>query len=102
LHIAVAIDPASRRSDTLKLLQRHRISFVPIDLSPGRVSLTGLHNQNPAMLLFHETMLVDRRLGAQSLEALREWVLSASRRHSRAGKGLAVGVLNSVLPKRPN
>jgi thioredoxin-like negative regulator of GroEL len=42
--------------------------------------LTEATNQIPTTLLFRNGTLIDRRLGAQTFEALREWVAEAADR----------------------
>jgi hypothetical protein len=45
-----------------------------VPLSPQGLLLTEARNQMPTTLLFRDGVLIDRRLGAQSFERLREWV----------------------------
>jgi hypothetical protein len=79
LQVFTALEPGSRRADAAALQQRYQIEQLDsIDLSADRVQLTQGHNQIPALLLFCRRQLVDRRLGAQSFNALREWVLEMS------------------------
>lgn len=67
-------EPGSREADVARMLSRHRITLPRIPLSPKRLVLTEAHNQNPTTLLFRDGELLDRRLGAQTLEQLFEWV----------------------------
>jgi thioredoxin-like negative regulator of GroEL len=40
--------------------------------------MTEARNQMPTTLLFRDGALIDRKLGAQSFETLRDWVMSAA------------------------
>ncbi len=79
--IATATDPGSREQDALRLLAAHRIDLPRIPLAPERLNFTEAQNQVPATLLFRDGQLIDRRLGAQTYEGLREWVESALSGH---------------------
>jgi hypothetical protein len=79
LQVFTTLEPGSRSADAVALRRRHQIGQLDsIDLSADRVQLTQGHNQIPALLLFCRRQLIDRRLGAQSFDALREWVLEMS------------------------
>jgi len=71
---AIAVDPNSRRTDAVKMLERYRIELPEISIEPDRLTVTGAQNQVPALLMFRDGRLVDRRLGAQSTDELRQWV----------------------------
>jgi len=45
-----------------------------IALAPKGLALTEARNQMPTTLLFKNGVLVDRRLGAQTAEQLKEWI----------------------------
>jgi WD40 repeat protein len=72
--VLTATDAASRTADIARLRQRYGITLRQIPLAVERLPLTEAHNQIPATLLFRDGVLVDRRLGAQSYEALRSWI----------------------------
>jgi WD40 repeat protein len=77
VRVLIATDPSSREEDITGLLQRHRIQLPRITLAPERLIVSQAHNQNPTTLLFRDGVLIDRRLGAQSFEELRDWVAAA-------------------------
>ena len=72
--VMMATEPASLEPDVDRLLTREGISVPRIPLAPERFPLTEGHNQNPTTLLFRDGELIDRRLGAQTFEQLRDWV----------------------------
>jgi hypothetical protein len=72
--VLTATDPGSREDDVARLLRRHAIRLPRIPLAPRKLTLTEAHNQIPTTLLFRGGWLIDRRLGAQSFDQLREWV----------------------------
>lgn len=69
-----ATDPGSFPGDAERLLRREGIRTPRIPLAPERLPLTEAHNQNPTTLLFRDGVLVDRKMGAQTFEQLRDWV----------------------------
>lgn len=72
-----AVEPGSRTDDAGRLLERHDIDLPAIPLAPERFWLTEGHNQNPTILLFRDDRLIDRRMGAQTMDELRAWVVAA-------------------------
>ena len=74
LSIAGAADPGSPESDITKQLAEFKVPFPRIPLSQAGLALTEARNQMPTTLLFRDGVLIDRRLGAQSFDQLREWV----------------------------
>ena len=78
--VLTATDPGSREDDVARLLRRHAIRLPRIPLAPRNLPLTEAHNQIPTTLLFREGRLVDRRLGAQSYDQLREWIAEQDER----------------------
>jgi hypothetical protein len=76
LTVLAASEPGSQRADVDQLLSRHRITLPSIAITPAGLARTEGRNQMPTTLLFHGDRLVDRRLGAQTLDELREWVMS--------------------------
>ncbi len=75
--VHTATESGSLEPDIALLLERHRIQLPRIPLSVDRLKLTEAPNQIPTTLLFRDGRLIDRRLGAQTFEALREWVATA-------------------------
>jgi hypothetical protein len=72
--VMTATDPGSLPGDIDQLLERHHIELPRIPLAAERLFLTEAHNQIPTTLLFRNGELIDRRLGAQTFEQLRDWV----------------------------
>jgi hypothetical protein len=77
--VMTATDPGSQPEDVARMLARHGIDLPRVPLAPERLSLTEAHNQVPATLLFRDGKLIDRRLGAQTFEQLRDWVAAVER-----------------------
>jgi hypothetical protein len=75
--VMTANDIGSRPHDIRAMLDRYQIELPRIQLSPERFTLTEAHNQSPVTLLFRDGELIDRRLGAQTFEQLRDWVADA-------------------------
>jgi hypothetical protein len=77
--ILTALDPGTRPEDANLLERKYDIRLKRIDLAADRLDLTEAENQIPVLLLFRDGRLLDRRLGAQSFESMREWVAGANR-----------------------
>jgi hypothetical protein len=75
--VAAAADPGSPESDVTRQLAEFQVTLPRIPLSPKGLSMTEARNQMPTSLLFRDGVLVDRKLGAQSFEELRDWVADA-------------------------
>jgi hypothetical protein len=75
--VMTATDFGSRSADVVRVRERYGIMLPEIPLARARLPLTAAQNQIPVTLLFGHGMLVDRRLGAQSYDALRSWVQTA-------------------------
>lgn len=75
--VAHAVEPSSRPADAADLIRRHGIRLPEIPLAPERYVRSRAHNQNPTTLLFRNGRLIDLRMGAQTFEQLRDWVLAA-------------------------
>jgi hypothetical protein len=76
LDVGVVTTPeiSSQRPDLDRLRRQSAITLPELAATPaGLVSAQAL-NQSPTTLLFKEGRLVDRKLGAQTAGALREWV----------------------------
>jgi hypothetical protein len=73
-------DPGSPERDIVRQLSDFHVTIPRIPLSQKGLALTEARNQMPTLLLFQDGVLVDHRLGAQSFEALRDW-LSARANH---------------------
>jgi hypothetical protein len=74
IDIREAADPGSPEGDISRQLSDFQVTVPRIPLSQKGLALTEARNQMPTTLLFRDGLLVDRRLGAQSFEQLREWV----------------------------
>ena len=72
--VLTATEPGSLEPDIARLLDRHAIRLPRIPLAPERLVLTEASNQIPTTLLFRGGQLIDRRLGAQDVDALRAWI----------------------------
>jgi hypothetical protein len=75
--VATALEIGSARADADRLRRDHAITLPEIPLAPRRFLDTEAVNQIPATLLFRDGKMIDRRLGAQSLDELQAWVRSA-------------------------
>jgi hypothetical protein len=65
---------SSRRADLDRLLRQQAITLPELVSSPTGLANAEALNQSPTTLLFRKGQLVDRRLGAQTADVLREWV----------------------------
>jgi hypothetical protein len=74
IDIMEAADPGSPESDITRQLSDFQVTLPRIPLSQKGLAMTEARNQMPTTLLFQDGVLVDRRLGAQSFEGLRDWV----------------------------
>jgi len=72
--VATAADPGSEEQEIVRQMKLFGTSLVRIPLSPRGLALTEARNQMPTTLLFRDGVLIDRRLGAQTFEQLRDWV----------------------------
>ena len=77
LSIAEAADPGSRETDITRQLSEFGVTLPRLPISAAGLLLTEARNQMPTTLLFKDGVLVDRRLGAQSFDELRDWVQGA-------------------------
>lgn len=78
-----AAEPASLDADVKLLLARARIDLPAIPITPEGLSRTEGRNQMPTTLVFHGDRLIDRRLGAQTFDELREWLVSLGAKPAR-------------------
>jgi hypothetical protein len=76
LTVLASSEPASQPDDANLLLTRNRITLPSIPITPLGLSHTEGRNQMPTTLLFRGERLIDRRLGAQTFDELRDWVTS--------------------------
>jgi hypothetical protein len=83
--VLTATEPGSLEPDIARLMERHDVHLARIPLSARHLQLTEAVNQIPTTLLFRDGILVDRRLGAQTADALREWAAAA------IDRGLLIG-----------
>jgi len=72
--VSAAPEPASERPDVDRLLARAGVNLPSIPITPAGLAQTEGRNQMPTTLLFHGKELIDRRLGAQTFDELRDWV----------------------------
>jgi WD40-like Beta Propeller Repeat len=78
LTVMAAADPGSAETDITRQLTDFHVTVPRVKLSGSGLLLTEARNQMPTVLLFRDGLLVDRRLGAQSSERLRDWVGSVA------------------------
>jgi len=79
IDMTAAADPGSRETDIAQQLADFRVTVPRIPLSPKGLSMTEARNQMPTTLLFRDGVLIDRRLGAQSFDELRDWIVARDR-----------------------
>jgi len=72
-----ALELSSRQDDVERFRRERHITLPHIPLAPNRLALTEALNQIPTTLLFRDGVQIDRRLGAQTFDALRDWVTRA-------------------------
>jgi hypothetical protein len=78
LTVMAAADPGSAEADIVRQLGDFHVTVPRVTLSAQGLLLTEARNQMPTTLLFKDGVLIDRRLGAQSFERLRDWVEAAA------------------------
>ena len=76
LGVLASAEPASQTDDVNRLLSRGGITLTAIPMTPAGLAMTEGRNQMPTTLLFRGDRLIDRRLGAQTFDELRDWVTS--------------------------
>jgi hypothetical protein len=96
--VLAAAEPASQREDVERLLSRNRIALPAIPIRPAGLAMTEGRNQMPTTLLFHGDRLIDRRLGAQTFDELRDWVIASGAKPPIARRAPREG---SLAPTRP-
>ena len=69
-----AADPTSAKSDVQRQLAEFHVTIPSLPLTPRGLEMTEARNQMPTVLLFTDGVLIDRKLGAQSYETLRDWI----------------------------
>jgi hypothetical protein len=79
IDIRAAADPGSRQSDITRQLSDFRVTVPRIPLSQKGLAMTEARNQMPTTLLFRDGILIGQRLGAQSSEAIQDWVAASAR-----------------------
>ena len=84
--VTTAVEIGSLPSDVDRMRAANRITLPEIALAPARFVETEAVNQIPTTLLFRDGVMVDRRLGAQSFDALRAWVSDALGAHVAGGR----------------
>jgi hypothetical protein len=76
VNVLAAPEPGSLDADVTRLLTASRVDLPAMAITPEGLALTEGRNQMPTTLLFHGDRLIDRRLGAQTFDELREWLVS--------------------------
>lgn len=79
IDVAAAADPGSPEGDIVRQLEDFHVTIPRIALSGKGLAMTEARNQMPTTLLFRDGVLVDRRLGAQSFDELRDLVSGQSK-----------------------
>ena len=74
ISFAAAADPASGEAEIERQMSVFASPVTRIALAPKGLAMTEARNQMPTTLLFKNGVLVDRRLGAQTAEQLKEWI----------------------------
>lgn len=80
IDVMAAADPGSPETDITRQLSDFQVTVPRIPLSQRGLAMTEARNQMPTTLLFRDGVLIDRRLGAQSSEGLRDWITAAASR----------------------
>jgi len=75
--VFTALETGSLRADVDRMRRANGIDLPEIPLAPDRLARTEALNQIPTTLLFKDGVVVDRRLGAQTYDALVAWAVSA-------------------------
>jgi hypothetical protein len=76
ISVQAAAEPASLDADVKLLLSRGGIDLPALPITPAGLALTEGRNQMPTTLVFRGDRLIDRRLGAQTFDELRAWLVS--------------------------
>jgi hypothetical protein len=74
VEFVAAADPSSPERDVQSQIADFQVTLPHIPISQRGLALTEARNQMPTTLLFRDGALIDRRLGAQSFTALRDWI----------------------------
>ena len=74
IRVLTAVELSSPRADVDRLRRQGAITLPEIPLAPARLAMTEALNQIPTTMLFKNGVLADRRLGAQTPEALQAWI----------------------------
>ena len=74
ISVAAAADPASAEADIQQQWSAFATQIPRIALASKGLAMTEARNQMPTTLLFRDGVLVDRKLGAQTFDQLREWI----------------------------
>jgi hypothetical protein len=76
VNVLAAVEPGSLKTDADRLLSASHTDLPAVPMTPEGLAMTEGRNQMPTTLLFHGDRLIDRRLGAQTFDELRNWVVS--------------------------
>jgi WD40 repeat protein len=88
--VAAAVEISTLPADAQRLLADYDIALPQIHVPPRRLSATGALNQIPTTLLFRDSVLIDRRLGAVAAPDLTRWVANAARNEALLGSDAAL------------
>jgi len=72
--VLMATDPGSSAQDVQRMVSQAQVHVPLLAIGGGQLPLSEADNQVPVTLLFENGRLVDRHLGAQTFESLRDWV----------------------------
>ena len=81
LDAVAAADPGSRESDITAQLNDFQVTTPRIPITSRHLAMTEARNQMPTLMLFKDGKWLESKLGAQSVETLRDWVTSAATKH---------------------
>lgn len=74
VNVFASPEPGSLDADVQHLVARNRIDLPAIAITPQGLAMTEGRNQMPTTLVFRGDRLIDRRLGAQTFDELRQWL----------------------------
>ena len=77
VQVRTVLDLGANRSDAARLIRDADVDITPLTTQRPGLRTAGALNQMPTALLFAHGRLRDRRLGAQSVTDLRQWIAEA-------------------------
>jgi hypothetical protein len=89
LDVGIVTTPelSSQRADLDRLRTQNHITLPELIATPAGLASAEALNQSPTTLLFRDGKLVDRKLGAQTAEELRDWVKRETGLTAKGTKG---------------